>query len=181
MSQQWLLPGWEWSNRGCWRHGTQMWKCFHSNAGNTGNTGSAHLKQKKKKWETKQGRYIKIVYGGKEHLIGSLQVILIFSTPISSNFWAAEAGSLGVVRVKGAMLSVCVLLSHVQLFVTPWTEAHQASLSMEFSRQEYWNGLPFPSPTYLPNPGTTPRSPALQAGALWTEPLQYTSLQSSCT
>ena len=110
MSQQWLLPGWEWSNRGCWRRGTQMWKCFHSNAGNTGNTGSAQLKQKKK-WETKQGRYIKIIYGGKEHLIGSLQVILIFSTPISSNFWAAEAGSLGVVRVKGALLSVCVCYS----------------------------------------------------------------------
>ena len=47
-------------------------------------------------------------------------------------------------------------------FVTPWTVAHQASLSMGFSRQEYWSGLPFPSPGDLPNPGIEPRSPALQ-------------------
>ena len=51
----------------------------------------------------------------------------------------------------------------VQLLVAPWTVAHQASLSMGFSRQEYWSGYPFPSPGYLPNPGTEPGSPALQA------------------
>ena len=44
-------------------------------------------------------------------------------------------------------------LSRVQLFAGPWTVAHQAPLSMEFSRQEYWSGLPFPSPGHLPNPG----------------------------
>ena len=44
-------------------------------------------------------------------------------------------------------------LSHVQLFATPWIVAHEAPLSMEFSRQEYWSGLPFPSPEDLPNPG----------------------------
>ena len=53
------------------------------------------------------------------------------------------------------------LLSHVQLFVTPWTVAYQAPLSMEFSRQENWSGVPFPSPGDLPDPGTKPRSPAL--------------------
>ena len=52
-------------------------------------------------------------------------------------------------------------LSQVNLFVTQQTVAHQASLSMEFSRQEYWSGLPFPSPGNLPNPGTEPGSPAL--------------------
>ena len=46
-------------------------------------------------------------------------------------------------------------------FVTPWTVAHHAPLSMGFSRQEYWSGLPFPSPGDLPNPGTEPKSPAL--------------------
>ena len=51
----------------------------------------------------------------------------------------------------------------VQLFATPWTVAHQAPLSMEFSRQEYWSGLPFPSPGDLPNPGIEPSSPALRA------------------
>ena len=62
------------------------------------------------------------------------------------------------------------LLSHVQLFATPWTIAHQAPLSMGFSRQEYWSGLPFPYPGDLPNPGIEPRSPALQADALTSEP-----------
>ena len=53
--------------------------------------------------------------------------------------------------------------------VTPWTVAHQAPLSMGFPRREYWSGLPFPSPGDLPNPGTEPRSPALQADSLPTE------------
>ena len=61
------------------------------------------------------------------------------------------------------------LLSRVQLFVIPWTVAYQAPLSMEFSRQEYWSGLPFPSPGDLPDPGIEPRSPALQADALLPE------------
>ena len=52
---------------------------------------------------------------------------------------------------------------------TPWTVACRAPLSMGFSRQEYWSGLPFPSPGDLPNPGIKPRSPALQADDLPTE------------
>ena len=50
------------------------------------------------------------------------------------------------------------MLSHFQLFVTPWTITHHAPLSMEFSRLEYWNGLPFPPPGYLPDPGIEPVS-----------------------
>ena len=61
-------------------------------------------------------------------------------------------------------------LSCVQLFVTPWTVAHQAPLSMGFSRQEYWSGLPFPSPGDLPNPGIETGSSALQADTLTSEP-----------
>ena len=61
-------------------------------------------------------------------------------------------------------------LSRVRLFVTPWTVAHQAPPSMGFSRQEYWSGLPFPSPEDLPDPGIEPRSPALEADALTSEP-----------
>ena len=63
---------------------------------------------------------------------------------------------------------VCVLLSRVRLFATPWTIAHQP-LSMEFSRQEYWSKLPFPSPGDLPDPGIEPSSPALQADSLLSE------------
>ena len=52
----------------------------------------------------------------------------------------------------------------------PWTVVYQASLSMGFSRQEYWSGLPFPSPGHLPDSGIEPRSPVLQADALPSEP-----------
>ena len=55
------------------------------------------------------------------------------------------------------------------LFLIPWTAAHQALLSMGFSRQGYWSGLPFLSPGDLPNPGIEPLSPALQADSLPTE------------
>ena len=61
-------------------------------------------------------------------------------------------------------------LSCVRLFATPWTVAYQAAPSMGFSRQEYWSGLPFPSPGDLPDPGIEPRSPALEADALTSEP-----------
>ena len=68
-----------------------------------------------------------------------------------------------VVKVKS--------LSHVRLFAIPWTVVNQAPQSMEFSRQEYWSGLPFPSPGDLPNPGIEPESPTLQAHALLSEPI----------
>ena len=61
------------------------------------------------------------------------------------------------------------LLSHVRLSATPWTVAYQAPPSMGFSRQEYWSGLPFPSPGDLPDPGIKPGSPALEADALTSE------------
>ena len=61
-------------------------------------------------------------------------------------------------------------LSPVGVFATPWTVAYQAPPFMGFSRQEYWSGVPFPSPGDLPNPGIKPESPALQADALPSEP-----------
>ena len=66
------------------------------------------------------------------------------------------------------MKCVCLLccFSLVQLFVTQWIVAHQALLSMEFSREEYWSGLPFPSPGDLPDLGIEPESPTLQADSL---------------
>ena len=66
----------------------------------------------------------------------------------------------------------CVFSRQVMsdLFVTPWTIACQAPLSMEFSRQEYWSELPFHSPGDLPDPGVKPRSPTLQADSLLSEP-----------
>ena len=78
----------------------------------------------------------------------------------------SEAGSLGdwALHLWNLMLSLGMLNS-VQLFASPWTTAHQAPLSMEFFRQEYWRGLPLPSPGDLPNPGIKPTSPALQAAS----------------
>ena len=61
-------------------------------------------------------------------------------------------------------------LSRVRLFATPWTIAYQAPPAMEFSRQEYWSGLPFPSPGDFPNPGIEPGSPVFQADTLTSEP-----------
>ena len=62
-----------------------------------------------------------------------------------------------------------VVLVAQSCFVTPWTVSHQAPLSMAFSRQEYWSGLPCPSPTDLPDPGIEPRSPKLQVISLPSE------------
>ena len=65
--------------------------------------------------------------------------------------------------VGGLVAKSCLTL------VTPWTVACQEPLSMGFSRQDYYSGLPFPSPGDLPNPGMEPVSPALQADSLLTE------------
>ena len=54
----------------------------------------------------------------------------------------------------------------VGLFATPWIVTHQATLSLGLPKQEYWNGLPFPFPGYLPNPGVKPTSPALREDSL---------------
>ena len=61
-------------------------------------------------------------------------------------------------------------LSLVPLFATPWPVAYQVPLSIGFSRQGYWSGLPFPSPGDLPDPGIEAGSPTLQADALLSEP-----------
>ena len=75
---------------------------------------------------------------------------------------------------KGNTFSFCshavFSLSCVQLFVTPWTVAHQTPLSMGFPRQEHWSGLPFPSPGDLPEPGNELVSLALQVDSLPAEP-----------
>ena len=66
-------------------------------------------------------------------------------------------------------LNLCVVvwsLSHVRLFATPWTLAHQAPLSMGFPKQEHWSGMLFPSPGDLPNPGIQSVFPAWQAASL---------------
>ena len=75
----------------------------------------------------------------------------------------------------------------MSISATSWTVAHQASLSVKFSRQEYWSGLPFPSLEDLPDPGIEPKSPAFQADSLPSEPpgkpttREATAMRSPCT
>ena len=73
--------------------------------------------------------------------------------------------SWGVGKVKVKVKS----LSRVPLFATPWTVAHQAPLSMGFSRQDYWSELSFPSPEDLSGPGIKPGSPSRQVDSLPSE------------
>ena len=98
---------------------------------------------------------------------------------------------MGSQRVKRGIYKarVCVLshFSGWQLFVTPWTVAHQAPLSMGFSRKEYWSGLPCASPGVLPDPGIKPKSPSSSvpatgfpsASTLWGSPHEGQTLTQS--
>ena len=101
-------------------------------------------------------------------LTQSSNLCLLQVSCIAGGFFTAEPPGKDILFQT---LVKVTLLSPVRLFATRWTGAHQAPLSMGFSRQEYWSGLPFPSPRDLPDPGNEPRSPALQADALPSEPL----------
>ena len=98
----------------------------------------------------------------------------IFMTQIATmGMITLECDHILKCEVRRDLGSVACMLNHlsgVRLFPTLWTVAHQAPLSMEFSSQEYWRGLPFPSSGYLPDLGIKPESPALQADSLLSEP-----------
>ena len=87
-----------------------------------------------------------------------------------SQFFASGGQNIGKLSEKKVKVKS---ISHVRLFATSGTVAHQASLSMGFSRQEYWSGLPFPSPVDLSDPEIKLRSPELQADTLTSEPLDF--------
>ena len=109
--------------------------------------------------------YLQNVYLSSKLLITCilLYVLLVFCV-------AGWLFSIWATR-EALLIICCVCVSHsVMFFSTPCTAAHQASLSVGFSRQEYWSGLPSPSPEGLPDPDIEPRSPALQTGSLPYEP-----------
>ena len=86
---------------------------------------------------------------------------------------ALENDLILIVNICSREVELCAVPSHSVMSdsAAPWTVAHQAPLSMGFSKQEYWSGLPFPSPGDLPDSGTESRSPVLQADSLPSEPL----------
>ena len=111
----------------------------------------------------------------KEHLEQTLLPIMCYFATVFSReqcVWRIQkfVDVIGISNpFSGAFLHCYVVmkvkvksLSRVQLLVTPWTVAYQAPLSMGFSRQEYWSGLPFLCPGDLPDPGIEPGSPTLQ-------------------
>ena len=103
---------------------------------------------------------------------GSFLLSKLFSSG-GQSIGASASASVLPMNIQGWLhlgLCACYVTCHVWLFVTPWTIAHQAPLSMELSRQEYWSGLPGPPPGDLPDPGIKPvslTSPAM-AGRFFT-------------
>ena len=110
---------------------------------------------------------ISLVSEGK-HLFRYLLTILYLWRNVYSDFLLIF--KLGYLSFCCWIMDGTCSLSYVQLFATLWPIACQAPPSMGFSRQEYWSGLPFPSPGDIPNPGIEPGSPALQADSLPSEP-----------
>ena len=106
---------------------------------------------------------------------------------MAQEFWLVSCSIIwqGLQQLRGGhncyVVLCCVSQSVSSNSVIPWTIADQAPLSIGFSRQEYWNGLPFPSPGDLPDPGIEPRSTALQADALLSEPPGKTNKEFMCS
>ena len=92
--------------------------------------------------------------------------------PVDVYIWADKRQEVGAPQPQGKAIgdSLPMDFRRVRLFVTPWTVARQAPLSMGFSRQEYWNGLLFPPLAVLPKAGIEPKSHALQVDSLQSEP-----------
>ena len=84
--------------------------------------------------------------------------VIILKTNIKQAVSQPRKGRKEKVEVRAFCTLCACMLSHVRLLATPWTVACQAPLSMGFPRQEYWNGLPFPTPGYLPSSGIEPAS-----------------------
>ena len=101
---------------------------------------------------------------------GYLSISRVIQTPSLHGRYCCISHSEEKARTPESERVSRPVVSSVWLFTTPWTAAHQAPLSTGFPRQEYWSGLPFPSPGDLPHPGIEPRTPALRTDSLLSEP-----------
>ena len=122
-------------------------------------------------WASYQRKRLKLILKKLKEIVHSL-------LPIKYHLQAICSRPHSCIRTKienhiffilNLVIVIVKLLSHVQLFATPWTVDCQAPLTIGFSRQGYWSGLPCPSPGGLPDPGIETRSPALQVDALPSE------------
>ena len=154
-------------------------KTLHSNTGGVGSilgcwakilqaSGPENQKKKKKKTTRKTNK----PWNGRNIVTNSIKTLKMVCIRKKKKIPTAGRHFLGQNSSPFALSpwSEVKSLSRVRLFATPWTIAYQAPLSVGFSRQEYWSGLPFPSPGDLPYPGIKPRSPALWADALSSKP-----------
>ena len=117
-------------------------------------------------------------------LLGSLAILYSFIKMIKNYLlWKISLIFVSVLSELQWNYPVCVCVSCSVIsssFTTLWTVTHQVPLSMEFSWQEFWSGLSFPSPGDLPDQGIKPRSPALQAGSLLPEPPEKSEYPECC-
>ena len=107
---------------------------------------------------------------GRQNLPSHMKLVVFSKVYLRLKLKAKTKTQIKKLKVYKSCLPVkqdVRMLSHVQLFVTPWTEAIQAPLSMAFSRQEYWSGLPFPPPGDLPHPGIKPTVSCLFCIGRW--------------
>ena len=101
-------------------------------------------------------------------------IIVFVLVSVELQFFLLLLSVLWCMRLVEGIESESEVVQSSPTLCDPWTNvAHQAPPSMGFSRQEYWSGLPFPSPGDLPDPGIEPRSPTLHADALTSEPPGY--------
>ena len=125
-----------------------------------------------KSW-TRLGDWTELKYNYCTNVIATVNDVLVIC-PLTYGQWVGKRGGvnweIGIDTCTLLIIAVVRSLSCVWIFVTPWTVVHQAPLSMGFSRQESWSGLPFPILGDHPNPEIKPRSPSLQADSLPFEP-----------
>ena len=124
--------------------------------------------------ENKPRLRYKATVGPKGHVYVQKWVVYLLTGILGrrKTFWQkgfSRYRNVSKQRMLSVKSSVWKSFSCVRLFVTPWTVAHKTPLSTDFSRKEYWSGLPFPSPGDLPESGVEPRSPTLQADSLPSE------------
>ena len=143
-----------------------LWKCCTQYASKFGKLSSGHRTGKGQFSFQSQRKSMPRMFNLSHNCASKVMLKILQARFQQYMNWELTDVQVGFRKSRSEVKS----LSCVRLFATPWTVSHQAPPSMGLSRQEYWSGLPFPSPGHLPDPGIEPWSPTLQADALTSEP-----------